>query len=190
MKKLLAILLSLVMIAGLIACGGETPDKPAADGGSKPEITGVHDMTVEAGHEIDVLEGVSAGDLTSMITIESSPVLSFKGGNLQLSLVNISLTSSEGLGQTAYDTRHVGSGNCHVVQSVVRIAVGVLPPFCHVIISIRSLIISDVIADGLLHVVLDDDESQTIGSLPEVSHEGSGGFQVDLGLCLVSPFGL
>ena len=80
MKKLLAILLSLVMIAGLIACGGETPDKPAADGGSKPEITGVHDMTVEAGHEIDVLEGVSAGDLTSMITIESSPVLSFKGG--------------------------------------------------------------------------------------------------------------
>lgn len=79
MKKLLAILLSLVMIAGLLACSGTNPETPATDGG-KVEITGVHDMTVEAGHEIDVLEGVSAGDLTSMITIESSPALSFKGG--------------------------------------------------------------------------------------------------------------
>ena len=79
MKKLLAILLSLVMITGLLACNGTKPETPAADGG-KVEITGVHDMTVEAGHEIDVLEGVSAGDLTSMITIESSPTLDFKGG--------------------------------------------------------------------------------------------------------------
>jgi hypothetical protein len=79
MKKLLAILLTLVMIAGLLACNGTKPETPATDGG-KVEITGVHDMTVEAGHEIDVLEGVSAGDLTSMITIESSPTLDFKGG--------------------------------------------------------------------------------------------------------------
>ena len=78
MKKLLAILLSLVMITGLLACNGTKPETPAADGG-KVEITGVHDMTVEAGHEIDVLEGVSAGDLTSMITIESSLTLDFKG---------------------------------------------------------------------------------------------------------------
>ena len=111
MKKLLAILLSLVMIAGLLACNGTKPETPATDGG-KVEITGVHDMTVEAGHEIDVLEGVSAGDLTSMITIESSPTLDFKGGKATPETAGnyelvYSVTDKSGATVAAYATRTV-----------------------------------------------------------------------------------
>lgn len=77
-QKVLALLLALAMLFSLAACdgGGENTD---------PQITGVKDMTVQAGSEINVLEGVSAsdaedGDLTSMITIESTPALTFKNG--------------------------------------------------------------------------------------------------------------
>ena len=84
MKKILAILMALAMIFSLAACSGA--DKSSQQGGgSKPEITGVKDLAVEAGQQIDVMEGVKAndaedGDLTAMITVEASPSLEFKGG--------------------------------------------------------------------------------------------------------------
>jgi hypothetical protein len=78
MRKVLCLLLSLSMFLALAACGNETVN-------NKPAITGVKDMTVQAGNEIDVLAGVTAsdaedGDLTSMIAVESTPVLTFKNG--------------------------------------------------------------------------------------------------------------
>ena len=78
MRKVLCLLLSLAMLLALAACGNETVN-------NKPSITGVKDMTVQAGNEIDVLAGVTAsdaedGDLTAMIAVESTPVLTFKNG--------------------------------------------------------------------------------------------------------------
>ena len=78
-RRILCVLLSLAMTFSLVACVSE----PAAN--EKPTITGVKDLTVQAGTEIDVLAGVTAsdaedGDLTSMIAIESTPVLTFKNG--------------------------------------------------------------------------------------------------------------
>lgn len=79
MRKILSVLLSLAMLFSLVACVSE----PAAN--EKPTITGVKDLTVQAGTEIDVLAGVTAadaedGDLTSMIAIEATPALTFKNG--------------------------------------------------------------------------------------------------------------
>ena len=50
-----------------------------------PTISGAADMTVEAGSSIDVMAGLKAadeedGDLTAMITVESSPKLTFRNG--------------------------------------------------------------------------------------------------------------
>ena len=80
-KKILAFAVALVFVFTVAACSGNnnTGDN------TKPTISGVKDMTVEAGSSIDVLEGVTAsdkedGDLTSMITIESSPALTFSNG--------------------------------------------------------------------------------------------------------------
>ena len=78
LRKALSVLLAFTMILALAACGNETVN-------NKPAITGVKDLTVQAGNEIDVLAGVTAsdaedGDLTSMITVESTPVLTFKNG--------------------------------------------------------------------------------------------------------------
>ena len=78
LRKALSMLLAFTMILALAACGNETVN-------NKPAITGVKDLTVQAGNEIDVLAGVTAsdaedGDLTSMITVESTPVLTFKNG--------------------------------------------------------------------------------------------------------------
>ena len=78
MRKVLCLLLSLSMFLALAACGNETVN-------NKPTITGVKDLTVQAGTEIDVLAGVAAsdaedGDLTAMIAVESTPVLTFKNG--------------------------------------------------------------------------------------------------------------
>ena len=84
MKKYLAILLSLLMLVSMFACGGNAA--PSAIGeNQKPSISGVMDASVEAGQSFDALAGVSAtdaedGDLTAMITVESTPSLSFVGG--------------------------------------------------------------------------------------------------------------
>lgn len=85
MKKALAILLTLVMVLSLIACGGKAETPAASAENKKPSISGVADATVEAGQTFDALAGVTAsdpedGDLTSMITVESTPTLDFKGG--------------------------------------------------------------------------------------------------------------
>ena len=85
MKKLIAILLSLLMLLSLAACGGKTETPAASAENQKPAITGVQDAVVEAGQSFDALAGVVAsdaedGDLTAMIMVESTPTLSFKGG--------------------------------------------------------------------------------------------------------------
>ena len=78
-RRIFCVLLALAMTFSLVACVNE----PAAN--EKPTITGVKDLTVQAGTEINVLDGVTAsdaedGDLTAMIAVESTPVLSFKNG--------------------------------------------------------------------------------------------------------------
>ena len=75
-RKALALVLSLVMVLSMAACGGEN---------SAPEITGVADQTVVAGSEFNALEGVSAtdaqdGDITSKIQVTATPELTFKNG--------------------------------------------------------------------------------------------------------------
>ena len=79
LRKIFCVLLALAMTFSMVACVSE----PAAN--EKPTITGVKDLTVQAGTEIDVLSGVTAsdaedGDLTAMIAVESTPVLTFKNG--------------------------------------------------------------------------------------------------------------
>ena len=78
MRKALALLLSLVMVLSLAACGGNGEN-------TAPEITGVMDQTVEAGSEFNALAGVAAsdaedGDITAKITIEATPALTFNNG--------------------------------------------------------------------------------------------------------------
>ena len=78
MRKVLAMLLAVAMLLSLAACGNKGEN-------TAPQITGVKDLTVQAESEIDVLAGITAtdaedGDLTSMITVESTPVLTFKNG--------------------------------------------------------------------------------------------------------------
>ena len=78
MKKILSMVLAIAMLLSLAACGGKGEN-------TAPQITGVKDLTVQAGSEIDVLAGVTAtdaedGDLSAMITVESTPALNFKNG--------------------------------------------------------------------------------------------------------------
>ena len=78
MRKVLAMVLAVAMLLSLAACGPKGEN-------TAPQIAGVKDLTVQAESEIDVLAGITAtdaedGDLTSMITVESTPVLTFKNG--------------------------------------------------------------------------------------------------------------
>ena len=78
MRKVLAMLLAVAMLLSLAACGNKGEN-------TAPQIAGVKDLTVQAESEIDVLAGITAtdaedGDLTAMITVESTPVLTFKNG--------------------------------------------------------------------------------------------------------------
>ena len=78
MKKILSLVLALAMLLSLAACADKGEN-------TAPQIAGVKDLTVQAGSEIDVLAGVTAtdaedGDLSAMITVESTPALSFKNG--------------------------------------------------------------------------------------------------------------
>ena len=78
MRKVLAMVLAVAMLLSLAACGPKGEN-------TAPQIAGVKDLTVQAESEIDVLAGITAtdaedGDLTSMLTVESTPVLTFKNG--------------------------------------------------------------------------------------------------------------
>lgn len=77
-RKILALILSLALVLSLAACGGSGEN-------TAPAINGVADQTVEAGSEFDALAGVTAtdnedGDITSLITVEATPALTFKNG--------------------------------------------------------------------------------------------------------------
>ena len=83
-KKLFAILLAAAMILSLAACGGTDEPKDNGDN-TDPVIKGVHDLTVEAGSEIDLFDGVTAedaedGDLSGMINVEATPAMDIKNG--------------------------------------------------------------------------------------------------------------
>ena len=77
--KLIAAPLSLAVILSATACSNENGEN------TQPQITGAADKTIEAGSEFNALEGITAsdaedGDLTSKITIESTPALTFTNG--------------------------------------------------------------------------------------------------------------
>ena len=84
LQKILALALALALALSLAACGGESGGSTGSDN-SAPEISGVQDLVVEAGSSIDVLAGITAsdaedGDLTALITVESTPTLDFVNG--------------------------------------------------------------------------------------------------------------
>lgn len=79
MKKIVALLVGGLSLISLTACKGEN---------TAPTIEGVSDQVIEAGTEFDALAGVSAvdkedGDITSKITVEATPELTFKNGKAQ-----------------------------------------------------------------------------------------------------------
>ncbi len=88
MKKIFALgliaALSLALFAGCNGGNNEDPNKNKNN--TEPTIAGVQDTaTVMAGTEFNALEGVTAtdkedGDLTSKITVESEPALTFTNG--------------------------------------------------------------------------------------------------------------
>ena len=88
-KRITIIALVLALALCLTACSSKPAPAPTAAPtevpNTAPVINGVADQTVEAGSEFDALAGVTAtdaedGDVSAMITIESTPVLNFKNG--------------------------------------------------------------------------------------------------------------
>lgn len=88
MKKIFALgLIAALSLALFAGCNGGNNDDPNKNkNNTEPTITGVQDTaTVMAGTEFNALEGVTAtdkedGDLTSKITVESEPALTFTSG--------------------------------------------------------------------------------------------------------------
>jgi len=90
-KRSIVIALLLALVLCLTACSSKKEPEPTAAPteapNTAPAITGVADQTVEAGSEFDALANVTAsdaedGDLSAMITIESTPALAFKNGKV------------------------------------------------------------------------------------------------------------
>ena len=84
-QKTLSILLCLVMLLSVTACGGSG----SSGDNAAPEISGVFDQTVEAGTEFDALAGVTAsdkedGDVSGKIVVTSMPDLSFSNGKVTI----------------------------------------------------------------------------------------------------------
>lgn len=91
-RRVIAFFLMAIMLVTMItACGGSD---------TAPEISGVEDQVIQAGHEFDAMNGVKAedkedGDITTKISIESTPSLDFvngkatpdKAGNYELSYI-------------------------------------------------------------------------------------------------------
>ena len=115
-SKIIALIVSAVFVmTALIACagGGNTSTSEKKDN-AKPTIEGVQDMAVEAESEINVLAGVTAtdkedGDLTSKITVESSPALTFTNGKATPATAGtyeliFSVTDNDGETAEAYAT--------------------------------------------------------------------------------------
>ena len=118
MKKtttILSMLVCLILLLGTVSCArGKAETKAASAPNTKPMITGVSDMAVEAGSEFNALQGVTAsdnedGDITGLIVIDSTPSLSFRNGRAtpekagSYELV-YSVTDREGLTAEAYAT--------------------------------------------------------------------------------------
>ena len=117
LQKILGLALVLALALSLAACGG---NDAAASGDSKdadnaaPAIAGVADTSVEAGHEFDALDGISAsdpedGDLSAQITIDSMPALDFQNGKATPATagdyeLTYTVTDKGGLTATAYAT--------------------------------------------------------------------------------------
>lgn len=82
MKKIILLLVAVFSLIGLTACG-ETAPKDEVE----PEISGVKDLTVIAGEEINLLEGVTAtddvdGNITSKIEVTTLPALTVTNGKV------------------------------------------------------------------------------------------------------------
>ena len=124
-QKVLAALLSLVMIFAVSACGGGN----AGGDNTAPEISGVFDTAVEAGTEFDALAGVTAadkedGDISGKIVITSMPDLTFSNGKVTVSdpgnyELTYTVTDKGGLEAKAYATLTVTrqTGEAVVYQS-------------------------------------------------------------------------
>ncbi|MCD7751963.1 MAG: DUF5011 domain-containing protein [Lachnospiraceae bacterium] len=110
LKKLLASSLACALVLAASGCGSST----TSGENTAPVISGVEDTAVEAGTEFDAFAAVSAsdeedGDLTSMITVTSTPSLDFVNGKVTVKKagsyeLTYSVTDDDGETVNAYAT--------------------------------------------------------------------------------------
>ena len=82
MKRFILLLVAVLALVGLTACGETTPKDEVA-----PEISGVKNLTVVAGEEINLLAGITAtddvdGNITSKIEVTTLPQLTVTEGKV------------------------------------------------------------------------------------------------------------